>query len=704
MSGEYKETRTANQRIAFDDDNTDSNNTDGVLSTATIKAPQESEHWQSLVHEDGDNLIHTLEELKSRFSYDIFIYTPDNSTSISTANRCVGELMAFWSCLSGYCEALATHKEPIRRYEIFPIPVDALRRLVKNEFRSRVLAQAEASIANTAADTSSLEAHQAKHRSLVRSVANAVWDTAVNKSQKKDEDHANSLYVCLRGHIDRKSIDCLGSSVTTVAGVKILQARDKIENDNVVVTSMLTLSEDHAYEKHIIRSTGNTADSNSATAGILEGTCEVAIPGSTKRQKAKRACEIADTFRDKKACSLLTPESSWLYMAKHPIVCSTGLMSLVPIVANINCNIRSKTPGSAGTSKGSSLESRQLYRLKRELLWELYDLGAMKSFPFGILELGDCEGTVGSERGEQWILSKSPLVKHGEPILRNEEFFLEAIGISRERHDDAQVYPYYYAGHYHKDAGGTTPQPCLGGKIANTNDGSYNSNGPVYDDNEHRFTDALRMYSEAARVTSKYRFDTGDCLQLNKHLTSVTALIHEDILTIAPPKSAEGTSTKTLSRIPRSWIHRSNAVGCCFWLLRLFDYLLYWEEWSSEASSNAGLTSKNPRFVEILQLSHKSFVGKLLNTFDEGIRNSALDDFFADCGTGDNKESSSSTASCPSSFPISKRLRNQTTLLAKSLRAAKVQIRDIALTILDDDDDDDVGGRRGRSSKRRKRS
>ena len=43
-----------------------------------------------------------------------------------------------------------------------------------------------------------------------------------------------------------------------------------------------------------------------------------------------------------------------------------------------------------------------MYRLRRELLWVLYDVGAMSAFPFGILELGDCEAMVGSERGEEW--------------------------------------------------------------------------------------------------------------------------------------------------------------------------------------------------------------------------------------------------------------------------------------------------------------
>ena len=200
-----------------------------------------------------------------------------------------------------------------------------------------------------------------------------------------------------------------------------------------------------------------------------------------------------------------------------------------------------------------------------------------------------------------------------------------------------------------------------------------------------------------ARVTSKYRFDTGDCLQLNKHLTAVAPLIYEDILTTQP--SASPDSPKN-SRMPRTWIHDRNAKSCCFWLLRFLDYLLYWEEWSSSASAKVGLVSKNPRFVEILQPTHKSFVGKLLQTFSLGVRQSALDDYFAGNtptvigGTKKVQEPQ------PTKYTVSKRLASPSTLLAKSLRAQKVHIRDLELTILDDDDDDAAGGRR----KRRRRA
>ena len=441
---------------------------------------------------------------------------------------------------------------------------------------------------------------------------------------------------------------------------------------------------DHAYERHIIEVETGTDEGAAATVK-LEGTCEVAIPGSTKRQKAKRACEIADTFKEKgptsTAAALLTPENSWLYMAANPVVCQTTPMSLVPIVANINCNISTskQQPGnssaSSGTAskKGISVESRQLYQLKRELLWILYDLGAMKSFPFGVMELGDCEQTVGSPRGEEWV--QSSLVSHNEAIMRNEELFLEAAQISREQYKDAQVYPYYYAGHYHKDAGEEQVEQEPNHRDGNAIENNNNNSG----DNEHRFVEALRMYSEAARVTSSYRFDTGDCLQLNKHLTTVAALIHEDILTSCCSDQQQQHHRK---RTPRQWVHPKNAIASCFVLLQFFDHLLHWEEWSLKAASAAGVTSKNPHFVEILQGSHKFSIGKLLQTFDARARTATLEGFQEQGGN---------------LGPRSKRLRSPNCLLAKTLQKSKLNIRDIDLAIIDEDD-----GNTGRRKRRRR--
>ena len=296
-----KKKKKKNERLAFDDDDDDGNTALTLtLTSASVSSsvalpkkfsPQKSRHWECLVHEEGDALIHSLEELKDRFSSDVGVSAaPGQRKELSVATATIptttattdgrdgssmvrerrkrttgGALMALWSCVAGYCEALSTHKDPTRRYRIFPVPIDALERLVQTEFRSKILAPAAAlALALASAETASnndvnaeaeADRHQASHRSVVRAVANAVWDSAVNSS-KKDEEHANSLYVCLRGHIDHKSIDCLGSSVTTVAGLKVLQEEDEQQQKQqqqqqqqgdfrfrTRATSMLTLSE-----------------------------------------------------------------------------------------------------------------------------------------------------------------------------------------------------------------------------------------------------------------------------------------------------------------------------------------------------------------------------------------------------------------------------------------------------------------------------
>lgn len=351
--------------------------------------PQNSLHWQSLHHKvETDELLRNMEDLTTCFKASLL--------SASTSND-KEETLAIWSCVAGYCEALATHK--MQRYSIFPIPIDALRRLVTTEFMSFL-----SNLMIVPSSTSS------NHRDMVRTVANAIWAKAIPKPNIRDEIHANSLYVCLRGQIDKKSLDCFGASVVTIAALRMLGVK----------ISQLCLSEDHAYERH-----------KTASNGI--GTCEVAIPGNNKLSKSKRAREIAATFeKTKEAAPYLTPQTSWLYMASNPIICDTVKMALVAVVGNINCTIEKK-------KKGYYLGSGQLYDVKRELLWILYDHGHMKRFPFGLLELGDCEEHRGSPRSSEWIT----VADLDEPILVNEKLFRDAIQINRDHYNEAQVYPYY---------------------------------------------------------------------------------------------------------------------------------------------------------------------------------------------------------------------------------------------------------------------
>ena len=340
--------------------------------------PKESQHWQGLNHHADDSMIHNLDELQAYLKKSITETPP------------VSETLALWSAVAGYCESLSTHKK--QRYSIFPIPIDALIRLVHDEFQSF--------LSSLSIDATS------EHREIVKTISNAIWQKAIPKPNVRDEIHANSLYVCMRGTIDRKSLDCFGASVVTVAALQMLGLDGK-----------LCLSEDHAYEVH----------------GDNKETCEVAIPGNTKLARSKRGRDIAYTFEDsQKKFPHLTPETSWLYMASNAVVCDSIGMTLVAVFGNINCTIEKN-------KKGQFLGSQQLYQVKRELLWALYDLGYMEKFPFGLLELGDCEEHAGSPRSSEWVT----VADLEEPILVNEKLFLDAIQINKDLYNEAQVYPYY---------------------------------------------------------------------------------------------------------------------------------------------------------------------------------------------------------------------------------------------------------------------
>jgi menin len=437
----------------------------------------------------------------------------------------------------------------------------------------------------------------------VRAVANAVWAKAIPKPNVRDELHANSLYVLLRGHVDKRSLDCFGAAVVTISGLYMLG----------YTNSMLTLSEDHAYERH--------------TENSCICTCEMAVPGNTLAQRQKRGREIAATFSENKQRKL-TPETSWLYMASNPVVCDSTAMALVAVMGNINCTIEKR--------KGSCLASRQLYEVKRELLWVLYDAGHMKQFPFGMMELGDCEEHCGSMRGEEWVTVPGV----DEPILVNEKLFREAIQVSRDVYNDAQVYPYYYAGHYHKDAGNEGPE------------------------SEYRLVEAMHFYAQAARVTSKYRYDPVDSIQLNKHCTAAAMLIVEDILT---PKDSPN------KKEPRRWIDRSNAVAVCTQLLVFFDWLLHWEE-----------QSDSQHFVEILHPSHQFSIQKMFQLLPQDVRVEANNKNFS-VDVGDDRDRLQ--------WPRSKRM-NREGLLIVALQKEKVTIREMDLAV-----PTDGNGRRSKRSR-----
>lgn len=569
-----------------------------IIYDSPFRPPNESLHWERVLGEatepEGDELISTHKELIAVFQSDV-----NSFHGCSSKEAC--KKLALWSCVIGYAEALSTHKDERRRYSIFPVPFVAISKLV-DEFVD-VLNGLDVSKATDSNDgkkvSDTISKPQSPHRCTVQSLSNSVWKRAQNKAQMKDELHANSLYICLCGDVDNKSLDCFGAALLTVIGMNILG-----------FDSYLTLSEDHAYESHWEDSTSNmsgavVADSaasnegnepSSQTTARRRTTCEVAIPGNTKASQLKRGREIMATFTDVK--STITPETSWLYMASNAVICDTPGMALAAMLGNVNCDVEKfkKTNNNEGKPQ---VVSAALYKLKRDMLWILYDAGYMAKFPFALMELGECEEHFGSERGMRWVdIGESIKGKYMSSgiegkscdetmVLWNEKLFHDAINISRTAYNDSQVYPYLYAGHYHKDADRKSSA------------------------DEYRLVEALRLYSEASRVASKYKYETKDCMQLMKHMTTVASLIQKDFLL--------SESTSHDSKEVRVWTNRANAVSAATWVLAFYDSLMLWEE-------NEGST-----FVEVLCLSNKFFLGRIFQYFTVDVRVDAVAQMHNSC-------------------------------------------------------------------------
>lgn len=548
--------------------------------------------------QDDGAMINSHEELISAFQRDVASFASSSSSDNYTK-------LAIWSCVIGYCEALATHKDAARRYALYPIPMHALQRLVQDEFVT-LLNDVPNQVNQLANKTNNTKPHVSpptRHRQTVQALSNAIWTRAQNrKSSMQDELHANSLYTCLHGDVDGKSIDCFGAALLTVIGMNILGFD----------SSMLTLSEDHAYESH-------SWDGNVSTEN-KRATCEVAIPGNNKAAQSKRGKEVSETFIEMQRSSGITAETSWLYMANNPILCDTPGMALAAMVGNMNCDVEKQSKNvKVGEVGKPQVVSGPLYKLKRDMLWALHESNYMATFPFAMMELGECEEHLGSEKGweevdvSDLVLNKAVDRSNDKPepimVLWNEKLFLDAISIARDVYGDSQTYPFLCkfifsvmcsmcqyctcltrfhscsilqcetdAGHYHKDAGRDN----------------------IYE--EYRLVEAMRLYSEASRVASSYKYDTKDSMQLMKHMTTVASLLARDVLQVDNGADKE----------PRNWRHRENGVAFVTWLIAFFDSLLYWEE--REQSS----------FVEILGLRHKHFIGKLLQFFPLDIRLDAI--------------------------------------------------------------------------------
>ena len=421
-----------------------------VIYDSPSKHPNESVHWKrvfaySTADLNEKDVINSHEDLVSAFKSDVSALGNDAESYTQ---------LAMWSCIIGYCEALSTHKDEGRRYVLFPVPYASLRKLACKFVDSLSGIKDEASKIFTSAsnDPKSKPSnknlrHSSLHRSTVQTLSNSIWKQAQNKSQMKDELHANSLYICLCGDIDNKSLDCFGAALLTVIGMNILGFE-----------SCLTLSEDHAYESHW-EEDANAAipDSTEITGNDFKiatkrrATCEVAIPGNTKAIQSKRGREISETFAESK--SPISPDTSWLYMASNAVICDTPGMILAAILGNVNCDVEKLKKSAINDDKPQTV-SGAMYKLKRDMLWILYEAGYMEKFPFAIMELGECEEHFGSDRGMSWV-DVSELVqskvdkddvgaKHGDETmaLMNEKLFLDAMNISRIFYEDSQVYPY----------------------------------------------------------------------------------------------------------------------------------------------------------------------------------------------------------------------------------------------------------------------
>jgi len=628
------------------------------------------------------------------------------STSGGGSSRNGNTFLAVWSCVLGYMEALATHKT--ERYQIFPIPFQALQRLIHDEFvpkiqkavndqtptttitiplttmnnkgsktktkttKTATVADAEGSLVPPDLSSSS-----SSHRIIIQSISNMIWSETLNKPNTRDEWHANSVYAWLRCKIDSKSLDCFGSAITTLAGYHVLYryGMNRMTSTSTTTTttkSHLALSEDHAYETHTIsfkerNDNRHSQPEEDGGKGILpekgpdesgmmtmmiRGTCEIAIPGKTKADRAKRGREIGETFAKG---SILTPQTSWVYMASNPIICASFGMTLAAVIGNINCTIDKKkrkksthtkkkttTGGIVVRQEDTILASGQLFDVKRELLWILYDRGYMSKFPFALMELGDCEQNRESVRGmeECWdgrSNKSNAVVLNRPPILMNEKLYLDAIQINKVMYNDAQVYPYFLLGHYHKDA---WEEDHEDDDDVDTNDVDPNvDNVPVLgpETNEIHLVYAMKYYAEAARVASTYFYEGIDTLQLNKSFTSIAMLIAEDMLQSykdeAPPppitgdddndddddeqrhtkKQKKDTTTTTTTIFPRIWYRRQNAIEFCTWLIGFFDHLLYWEE-----------QSNHKQFVQILVPGHPHGMTKLFQMLNEDTRKEAI--------------------------------------------------------------------------------
>lgn len=172
--------------------------------------------------------------------------------------------------------------------------------------------------------------------------------------------------------------------------------------------------------------------------------------------------------------------------------------------------------------------------------------------------------------------------------------------------------------------------------------------------------EALRLYSEACRIACKYKYDTKDCTQLMKHMTTVASLIRKDILLL--PENCQG------SKCVRAWACNKNAVAAATWVLSFYDALLFWEE------------KEQKTFVEVLSISHKLSLAKIFQYFPLNVRLEAITELHS--SDLQDKKYSMITENQMICFknPLSQRL-TAGTLLITALSKEKIIIKDLDLAL-----------------------
>ncbi|XP_054712604.1 LOW QUALITY PROTEIN: menin-like [Uloborus diversus] len=305
-------------------------------------------------------------------------------------------------------------------------------------------------------------------RDLVKKVSDIIWGS-LTRSYYKDRAHLQSLFSYLTGN----KLDCFGVAFAVVAAFQVLGYKDV----------HLALSEDHAWVIY-------GKDS--------EETAEVTWHG--KGNEDKRGQPVATGMAEK----------SWLYLNGYPVKC-TRRMEVAALVSGINPSINAMS------------DSLEVARLQQQLLWLLYDLNHLKTYPMALGNLGDLEEI-------------TPSPGRPPPI----DLFQESILAAQSFYCNMHVYPYTYLGGY------------------------LYRNG--------RYKGALEAWANAADVIRKYNYGREDEEIYKEFLEIANELIPHIVKVVSTNGCEPSGQTETpLLQDP----------DCFAYLLKFYDGLCEWEEGSS---------------------------------------------------------------------------------------------------------------------------